>query len=297
MALSRTTQSVLLILFSVALLAALSLMGKMLGTDVLGDPLHPMQVSGARFTVALMCLLLVVRFNPVQFNDTPWRLHIKRSIAGWCGVTCLFAAVTVMPLADANAVSFLSVIVAMGLSMIMLRERTGPYRWAAAVIALLGALIITRPGTTAFQPAALIAVAAAVFIGFEMIFIKQLSGREAPMRILLINNTIGTSISIIAVSFVWQTPSPQQWLFMCLIGSLMLGVQYTNILAMQRSDASFIAPFWYATPAFAALYDFLVFAEVLSLSSMIGISLIIAGGVVISWREGLAKKRMETESG
>ena len=78
-----------------------------------------------------------------------------------------------MPLADATAISFLSIIVTLGLSVFMLKERAGPRRWGAAIIALIGALLITRPGTSAFQPVALIALLAAVFIGFEIIFIKQ----------------------------------------------------------------------------------------------------------------------------
>lgn len=291
---SPRTQSILLVLFSVALFALLSLVAKLLGTDTLGPPLHPMQISAARFIFALVCLGMVYAFRPVRFDHVPWGLHLRRGIAGWCGVTCLFAAAIVMPLADANAVSFLSIIVAMALSMWMLKEKTGPRRWAAALMALLGALLITRPGTASFQPAAMIAVLAAVFIGFELIFIKQLSGREPVLRILIINNLIGATISAAVIGFVWQSPSAAQWLLMVLIGSLMIGVQATNILALQRGDASFIAPFWYATPAFAAVYDFLVFSQGIVTSSLIGIVMIVSAGVIISWRERVAKQQSAT---
>lgn len=284
------TQSILLVLFSVALFALLSLVAKLLGTDRLGPPLHPMQISAARFIVAFLFLAMFFSVRPVGFDKVPWGLHLRRSIAGWCGVTCLFAAAILMPLADANAVSFLSVIVTMALSGFMLRERAGPRRWAAAVIALAGALLIARPGTSAFQPAALIALLAAVFIGFEIIFIKQLSGREPVLRILLVNNLISSLISIVVILFVWQKPSTAQWILIVLIGALMIGVQVTNILAMQRSDASFVAPFWYATPAFAAVYDYFVFQQGVAAASGFGILLIVAGGLIISWREHLAKR-------
>ena len=289
--LSPTTQSVLLVLFSVALFALLSLVAKLLGTDTLGPPLHPMQISAARFIIALFVLTGVYMIKPISFDQVPWGLHLRRGIAGWCGVTCLFAAAIVMPLADANAISFLSIIVTMALSVLMLKERAGPRRWAAAGIALIGALLITRPGTSAFQPVAFIALLAAFFIGFEIIFIKQLSGREPILRILIINNLIGATISAMVIGFVWQAPSPAQWLLIILIGSLMLGVQVTNILAMQRGDASFIAPFWFATPAFAAIFDYMVFSQTLSVFSGSGILLIISGGIFISWREQREKKK------
>ena len=280
-----------MVLFSVALFALLSLVAKLLGTDTLGPALHPMQISAARFIVAFMFLAIFLSARPIRFDNVPWGLHLRRGIAGWCGVTCLFAAAVLMPLADANAISFLSVIVTMILSGFMLREHAGPRRWAAAVIALIGALLIARPGTSAFQPAAFIALMAALFIGFEIVFIKQLSGREPVLRILVINNFIGSLISIVVLIFLWQTPSPAQWGLLVVIGALMIGVQSTNILAMQRSDASFVAPFWYAAPAFAAVYDFLVFQQAVSLPSGTGILLIIAGGVIISWREHLAKQK------
>ena len=292
-----TTQSILLVLFSVALFALLSLVAKLLGTDTLGPPLHPMQISAARFIVALLSLGAFYFIRPIDFDNVPWGLHLRRGIAGWCGVTCLFAAAILMPLADANAIGFLSVIVTMVLSVLMLREHAGPRRWTAAVIALVGALLITRPGTSAFQPAALIALLAAIFIGFEIIFIKQLSGREPVLRILIVNNLIGAAISAVVVGFVWQTPTVPQWLLIVLIGSLMIGVQTTNILAMQRGDASFVAPFWYATPAFAAIYDYLVFQQGVAMASGIGILLIVAGGVIISWREHMAKQRRATPAG
>ncbi len=294
--LSPITQSMILVLCSVALFSLLSLMAKVLGTETLGPPLHPMQISAARFIVALLCLSLIFIFRPISFAGTPWGLHAKRSIAGWSGVTCLFAAAILMPLADANAISFLSVIVAMGLSVWLLKEKAGPRRWAAASIALFGALLITRPGTGAFQPAALVALMAAIFIGIEVIFIKQLSGREPVFRILLVNNMIGATISLLVLGFVWQSPSLAQWLFLFLIGALMLGVQSTNILAMKRSDASFIAPFWYATPAFTAILDYIVFRQSVSLISALGISLIVAAGIFITWREGIAQQQKASAS-
>jgi drug/metabolite transporter (DMT)-like permease len=289
--LQPTTQSIVLVLVSVALFALLSLVAKLLGTDSLGPPLHPMQISAARFIVALLFLSTVVLVKPVSFDQVPWGLHLRRGIAGWCGVTCLFTAAIVMPLADATAISFLSIIVTLGLSVFMLKERAGPRRFGAAIIALIGALLITRPGTSAFQPVALIALLAAVFIGFEIIFIKQLSGREPVLRILIINNIIGAIISAVVIGFVWQTPTAAQWLLIILIGFLMIGVQATNILAMQRGDASFVAPFWFATPAFAAVYDYLVFSQTISTPSGLGIALIIGGGIFISWREHLAKQK------
>ena len=147
-----------------------------------------------------------------------------------------------MPLADANAVSFLSVIVTMGLSVIVLREAVGIRRWLAALLALAGALIIVRPGTEAFQPAALIALLAALFIGVEAVLIKLLSHRESALRILLINNSLGALVACSAAMFFWVAPNRWQWLMLAAIGAIMVLAQTCTIQAMRRMDASFITP-------------------------------------------------------
>jgi len=189
-----------------------------------------------------------------------------------------------MPLADANAISFLSVIVTMALSVVLLAERVGRRRWSAAGVALLGALLIARPGTAAFSPYALVALLGAVFIGAETIIIKVLSDRENPTRILFINNLIGALISLLVLPYVWRPPEATQWLPLLAVGIIMLLAQFFNILAMQRDEASYVAPFWYAAPLFAALYDYLLYREIVSVWSGIGIVLIVAGGVIISRR-------------
>ena len=287
-------KSIVLVLISVGLFAVLSLIAKLLGGERLGPGLHPLQISAARFIIAFIAISISLLFLPIDFKQTPWGLHIKRGVSGWCGVTCMFAAAIAIPLADANAISFLSVIIAMALSIPLLGEKVGPKRWGAAIFAFIGVLVIMQPGTSAFHPMALVALMAAVFIGFEIIFIKQLSGRETTLKILFINNLIGAIISLAVVTFVWIQPTWQQWIGLSLIGVLMIGVQVANVMALRLGDASFIAPFWYATPIFAAVYDYFVFRHIISSWSTVGILMIVTGGLIIAYRENASKSSSTT---
>jgi len=81
------------------------------------------------------------------------RIHIGRTLFGWGGVTCMFAAVAFMPMSDATAISFLNPVFGMLLAIPLLGERVGPWRWLAAAMALIGALILLRPGPDTFQAA------------------------------------------------------------------------------------------------------------------------------------------------
>lgn len=277
--------SVMLMLAACALVAATTLIAKMLGSAAGENPLHPLQVSAGRFVFAFLALLPLIAWSRPSLKGADWGNHLMRVLFGWSGVSCLFAASSVMRLADATAISFLNPIVAMILSIPLLGERVGPWRWGAAAVAFAGAMILSETGTDAFQPIALVALAAAVLMGAEAILIKKLTDSEPPLRILAINNFLGAVIAMTAASFVWRTPLPGQWPLLAALGFTMVSVQALFIQAMKRGDASFVVPFFYTTLVFAGLYDYLVFAERPTTAGFIGALLIVAGALTIAWRE------------
>lgn len=274
-----------------ALIAGTSLTAKLAGQDILGPALHPLQVSHGRFLFAFIGLAAVAGALRLRIEAPNLRLHAARSLAGWGGVSLMFAAVTFIPLADATAISFLNPVFAMIFAVLALGERVGPWRWFAAATALAGGLILLRPGPGSFQPAALLALAAAVVMGVEITIIKFLSGREKPLQILFINNAIGLTIATLAVVWVWRMPTPGQWAALAATGGMMAVAQTCYIQGLRRADASFAVPFTYATLIFAALYDFAVFRVVPLPVSLAGAALIIAGAALLAWRETRATRQ------
>jgi drug/metabolite transporter (DMT)-like permease len=168
----------------------------------------------------------------------------------------------------------------------LLGERVGKWRWLAAGIALTGAMILLRPTPTSFQPAALLALGAALILGFELNIIKKLTQRESPFSILFVNNTIGLCIGGLAVIFVWEPPTVAQWGLMAAIGCAMAVAQTCFVNAMARADASFVAPFSYGTLIFAAIYDVIFYDVVPDFITIIGACVIINGALLLAWREG-----------
>jgi drug/metabolite transporter (DMT)-like permease len=282
----------LFIVCCAALVAMTTLLAKLLGRGVIdGVELHPLQISAGRFLFAWLALLPVVAWHRPSFKGVAWRLQTMRSLCGWGGVSCMFAAATLMPLADATAISFLNPMVAMVLAIPLLGERVGPWRWGAAVTALAGTWLLIRPGTDSFQAVALVALAAAVFMGLEAILVKMLTGADRPLRILFVNNSIGAVLALGAASFVWVPPTPMQWLGLAGVGVVMVSAQTFFIQGLRRANASFALPFIYATLVFAALYDYLTFRVVPAPLSLAGAALIVAGALVLAWRETLARRR------
>jgi len=290
---SKTAQNpalaVVLILTATAFIAGTMLCAKLLGTDALGDPLHPLQISHGRFLFAFLSLASVAFVLRPTIARPDLKLHVGRTVFGWGGVTLMFAAVAFIPMSDATAISFLNPVFGMLLAIPLLGERVGKWRWFAAAMALGGALILLRPGPETFQLAALLALAAAILMGAELIFIKKLADRETPFQILLINNALGLTIATLAVIPVWEPPTGAQWLALAAIGMLMATAQACFVNAMARADASFVTPFSYVTLIFAALYDLIIFDVWPDAVSWIGAGVILAGAVILAWREARAR--------
>lgn len=274
-----------LILLASAFIAMTSLLAKALSTGAFGPALSPMQISHARFVFAFAVFLAAAAVLRPRIERPHWGLHIGRTICGWGGITLMFAAVGHIGLADATAISFLNPVFAMMLAIPLLGERVGPVRWTAAGIALTGMLILLRPTPDSFRPEALLALGAAAVMGMELIFIKRLTRLENIFQILLVNNFIGVCIASVAVLSVWQMPEPRQWLGLAAVGGLMACAQTAYINGMARADASFVAPFSYATLIFAALYDFGVFGVVPDWISVLGAGVILAGALLLAVRE------------
>lgn len=279
----------LLTLMASAFAAGTMLLAKALGTGMLGPAMHPLQISHGRFLFALLAIGMFAMLTRPRLTRPDLRLHAARSGLGWGGVTLMFAAAGFIPLSDATAITFLNPVFGMMLAIPLLGERVGPVRWGAALIALAGAAILTRPGGGAIAFGALLALGSALLFGAELILIKRLSGRERAVQILLVNNAIGLAIASAALVFAWQPPTPSQWAALAGIGCLMAAAQACFVNAMARADASFVAPFFYAALVFAALYDAAFFRVFPDAVSVIGACVILTGAGLLAWREARRK--------
>lgn len=277
------------------LLAVSMLIARSLGPQIAGsEALHPLQIAWARFSFGALTILPFALFHRVSLTETAWRFHVGRVVTGFGGVVGIFAAAGLMSLTEATAISFLSPLFAMVFAILFLGERVGVWRWGAAALAFSGAMVLTQPGMDAFQPAALIAMAAAAMMGAELTFIKFLSGREPAIKILVINNVMAALLAGSIVYFVWTAPTFEQWGMLIALGVVMVTAQSFFLKGIAMSESNVAAPFFYTTLIFAAVYGWLVFGETPDTPTLIGAALIVGGALVLTWRENLARHRART---
>lgn len=301
--------AVLLLMGCTALVAGTTLIAKAMGNGTLGDPVPALMVSQARFVFGFLAVALVLGLRrasgrkawiePAGGARRPdWRVHLARTALGWLGGFLMFSAAARMPLADANALSFISPVATMVFAVLLLGEKVGPWRWVAAGISLLGAVILLRPGAGVIQPAALFALGAAATMGLESIAIKRLAMTEPPGRTMLINNAMGAAIGCVMAAPVFFAPAqPAVWGLAVSLGVMMVSAQILLLSANRIADASLIAPFWYLTLVWAALYDIAVYDLWPDAVSITGAAVVVAGGLMLTWREVRARRLRQSAPG
>jgi drug/metabolite transporter (DMT)-like permease len=128
----------------------------------LTDGLHPLQVVFFRTAFGLAAMLpWLLRQGFGVLRTKHLRRHLLRALIAVLAMVGWFTTLSLMPLAEATALSFTSPLFTSVLAVLVLGEVMRPRRWIAVAIGFLGALIIVRPGFAAIQPAALLAIGTA----------------------------------------------------------------------------------------------------------------------------------------
>ena len=260
-----------------------TMIAKVLGTDLLGKPLNPTQISHSRFLFAFILIFLFFLKTKSKIIQPNYKLHFSRSFCGWIGITILFGTSILIPVSDATALIFINPIFTMIFAIPLLGETVKTTKWFAVAITFIGAIVLIRPENNLLeiQFVYILLIFGALALGLESIFIKILTIEEKPKQILLINNGIGLMISSIPIYFIWISPNIKQILALFFVGTLMLCAQICFIQAMKRSEAHFVAPFFYFTLIFVCIYDFFIFQILPDKISIIGTTLIIVGGIIL----------------
>jgi drug/metabolite transporter (DMT)-like permease len=220
-------------------------------------------------------------------------LHALRATMGIVSMICWFTALSLMPLAQATALSFTAPIFTSVLAVIILGEVMRLRRWTATAVGLLGTLLIVRPGYGSFEPAALLALASAVLGACSPIFVKIMARTESTGAIVTYMVLFMTPLSLGPALLVWQTPDLAQLGFAALLGLAGTLGHLCLTRALANADATVVVPFDYLRLPAVALIAYLVFAEVPTLWTWIGGAIIAASSLYITLREAKLKREIQ----
>lgn len=249
------------------------------------------QVIFFRSIFAFVPLAILAAFNggweAVRPNDV-WA-HVWRSLIGLCAMSALFASFSLMKLADVVAIVFAAPVFATALSVPILGEKVGPRRWFAVALGFIGVLIIIRPGTSAFEPVAMLALFGAACVGVTTVYVRKLTRTESNGSIIFSFTLTTTIASGILLPFFWKTPGNLDLVMLCSIGLLGGVAQMFQTGAARNAEVATITPFKYTALLWAMLYGYLIWGEVPDGWTVLGAAIVAGSGLFIVLREAHLK--------
>lgn len=235
---------------------------------------------------AIICLLCVLpQCSPKSLTIAAgdrFAIFI-RGMAGLLGFYALYEAIRFIPLIEAILLRNASPLFVPLLAFMWLGTRSAWHNLMAILIGFVGVYFVLGTDLSAPGPGHLVGISAGFFLALSMVSTNRLAGNYKPGTILFYYY----AISIIGMlPFAFNSEISLQW--QSLVALLYIGfvthialVLYTRSLTLAK--ATIIAPITYLSVVNAGIIGWLVWDEVPSQHSLIGMCLIIFAGIMTSF--------------
>ncbi|GGE80091.1 permease [Sphingomonas prati] len=212
--------------------------------------------------------------------------HLTRSAIGLVSMVLTFEALILLPLAEATTITFAAPVFATILSVFVLSERVGRYRWAAVAMGFTGVLIVMQPGSDRLPLAGvLVAVAAAIGQAGVAITLRQIGKSEGIAAIVFWFTVATTVAGLLALPWFGQRHDATTWALLVAAGMIGICGQLMMTASLQHAPVAVVAPLDYLQILWATLFGWLVFAHAPVATTLLGAALVVAGGLLTAWRE------------
>ena len=289
----RPFRGIALILASTVFLGASDVTAKYLSAT-----LPSIEIAWIRFLVFALIMVPAMLPGSPLFTLRTGRpgLQAMRGVALLLSSLFFISGLRFLPIAEASATGFVAPLFVTALSIVFLGESVGLRRWLATAAGLIGVLIILRPGSSAFHPAAFFPIVSALAWACTLIMTRMMSGREHAITTMTWSSIVGVCVISALVPFVWVAPSWHDILFGVLIGVASTAGQWIVVLAFRYADASVLAPFSYTQLVWVSLLGFVVFGEVPDIWTVTGAAFIVASGLYTAHRERIRRSQLSAEA-
>ena len=243
--------------------------------DVATD-LPPVEAMFFRNLFGFIILLPLFLRNPVALRTRQLRMNVLRGATHLGGMVAWVYALTLIPLATAAALVFVTpVFVAIG-AVLFFGERPGAQRWIAIGVGLVGVAIIMRPGAEAVSLGAIVVLGAAVLQGAAKMMVKVIVRTDSTLSAVFHLNVMMALFGLVPTIIFWRTPTLEHLGWFVVMGVVGAVAHYSLTKAIEHADFTALQPFEFVQLGWAALLGFVFFAEVPANHVLLGGAVIIA---------------------
>ncbi|WP_068304860.1 DMT family transporter [Pararhodobacter sp. CCB-MM2] len=209
----------------------------------MGPSVPAPQSAFLRYAMGLVFLLpLIPTLLRTHFPAATWKAFAWRGVFHTFGVMLWFYAMTRIPLAEVSAMGYMNPVwISIGAAL-FLGEALRFRRIAAIGVAIIGALIILRPGLRELSSGHVAMLFTALFFAASYVMAKQLSGKASPAVIVAMMSmavTIGLFPFALAV---WEPVTWQQLGMFLIIASFATAGHYMMTLAFAAAPITVTQP-------------------------------------------------------
>ena len=264
---------------------------------VLGTRVPAPEAAFLRYALGLVFLIpMLGALRRAQMSRGLISIFVGRGLVHTVGVSLWFFAMARIPIADVTAMNYLSPIYVTIGAALFLGERLAFRRILAVLVALIGALIILRPGFREVGPGHLAMLITAISFGASYLLAKRASETcSAGMVVAMLSITVTIGLLPLAI-MNWVSPTWPELLILFGVASLATGGHYTMTLAFRAAPLAVTQPVTFLQLVWAVAIGALLFGEAIDPWVVVGGMVIVGSISFISWREMVLKRQVVTPS-
>ena len=218
--------------------------------------------------------------------------HFFRCIMGLMALVAIVIALRELPLAVVVSLSYAAPLFITVLSIFLLSEKVGMYRWLAVLIGFVGVIIISEPGIGEMNYLYFLPLIFCVGMAFVTITIRKLSSTEPIWLISIFFSIMILFASLITLPFGWVMPNFKDFILLVLIGITGGSANLFLTQSYKLSEVSLVAPLKYLSLIFAIVFGYLIWNEIPTTKTLIGASLVVFASLIIFRREIYHKEKI-----
>ena len=258
------------------------------------ENLHILEIVFFRNLLAFIVMLPILKsigIAAIKMKNT--KLFFIRGFFGAIGMIAGFTCLTLIPLAQATAISFSQPLFITIGATIFLGEIIKARRIAAIIVGIIGMLIIVQPGFNSLSFGIILAIISALALSVNALIVKKLTLTDTPHTIIIWMVIMLIPITFIPAIPVWEWPSFETWLYLWGIAILGTLAHFSWTKSYAIAEITSLEPIGFIKLPIMALFGWMIFSEIPGTWTWIGGSIIFMSTIYISRREAKATNSLK----
>ena len=283
----ETFKGILLALVSNALFLSVGVLVR-----ILSESIDVLQILFFRQLIFVVVLLPAISKNMhTLMRPRHIKLHILRIVGAFFALLLGFITVSNLPLAEATALGFTSVLFVALISSLFLSESVGKSRQFTLLVGCIGVMMVVQPP---FENLSIVytltGLGAAMAAAVAVFCVRKVALTEPTINLLVYQAVFVGIMALIPSIYYWQWPTLSELALLLLIGVMASVGQWLAITAYKFGEANVVANVEYVKMVYSLLLGYWIFAESPNMLALCGASVIMVSPFLPQLMLSLAKR-------